>query len=410
MRLTTSTFGRAVLASALAVLSFSGTAGARPSTADSAADRPDDGTFGYVATMPVAPQGIDWLSGFPDGTAYVKHSDGGVALLARSTDFGQTWTKLADPPFGGNAITKFATPKRGYNVGNGLVHTSSDGATSWQPAARVPVTKGGVAALTALGVATGRATGAIYVGGQDYGPFQLGPNEPTGTYVWRSGNGGKGWTRTLLPGNGFVDDIRAYDDKIAAARVYDIVNGVGNRTAIWVTTDAGRQWRRAFDCPSICTSLGFAGPGRLFAGTHDGRLFATTDGGRRWALNTVLAPLSRPELVPTKTHSVYGISFSPDGRTAVVGTNGRGTYRSTDGGRTWTSESPSPQDVYGFGIGDAVLLDRTHALVGGPHALAVRMRLDDTAPRTPAAVPTTAATTLTSRGMVRYADGRITRR
>lgn len=360
----------------VALLAVSATASlSTTAAATSSGDRAGDGTYGYVPTLPVAPQGIDYLSGFADGTAYVKHSDGGVALLARSTDYGLTWSRLADPPAAGSAITKFVTPIRGYSLGRGVVSVTTDGAASWRPTSTVPSTTG-FTSLTALGVGDARSAGTVYVAGDDFGPPVPGVNLPLATYVWASQDGGRRWSRTQLPDDLFVDDIRVYDGKRAAARVYDIVGNRGDRNAIWTTADGGRTWRRAFDCPEICTSLAYAGPAKLLAGAVDGRLFASTDNGRRWSLNRAFAlPAPRPEPALENTHWVSGIAFTPDGRTAVVGTNGRGTYRSTDAGRTWTMESPSPQEVYGVGIGDAVVFDRQRALVGGPNALAVRTQL-----------------------------------
>lgn len=331
-----------------------------------------EAAYGYLPTLPVAPLGIDWLSGFPDGTAYVKHSDGGVPLLARSTDFGHTWSRLPDPPFGGHAITKFATPRRGYSVGNGQVSTSDDAAASWRFTNRLPHTA--FASLHALGVGQQEAAGTVYVAGDGYGPPVEGINRPLASYVWFSHDGGQRWARTALPEDLFVDDIRVFDRLRAAARVYDLVGNVGNRTAVWLTSDGGRSWRRAFDCPQICTSVAHAGPATVFAGTVDGRLYGSGDGGRRWSLRQSF-PLPVPTPPPANTHWVSGIAFTRDGRTAVLGTNGRGTYRSTDGGRSWSRESPSPQEVYGLGIGDAVIFDSRRALVGGPNALAVRSEL-----------------------------------
>ena len=54
-------------------------------------------------------------------------------------------------------------------------------------------------------------------------------------------------------------------------------------------------------------------------------------------------------------------------------TKGGGTWRTTDGGRTWLLEASSDAVHQDFVKGDVTALDAERAVVGGPAVVAVRV-------------------------------------
>jgi photosystem II stability/assembly factor-like uncharacterized protein len=112
---------------------------------------------------------------------------------------------------------------------------------------------------------------------------------------------------------------------------------ISTLNGVYRSTDAGASWQRSggtFDQPILAMSPAFPTDHTLFAGTWRG-LFVTHDGGHSWTAHTA-APL------PTSVRvDVVAVSptFASD-HLVLASVFGRGLYRSTDNGVTFSPSSP----------------------------------------------------------------------
>lgn len=134
----------------------------------------------------------------------------------------------------------------------------------------------------------------------------------------------------------------------------------GNGGGIYATTDGGATWT-AVPQPLPCgnfdpTSVSFVSATRGWVGCEGGAgageaskgVMETTDGGRTWTWRSrIYGPGGSPTNIGTISISDYlaTISMQPDGAGFMTG--GRdSTFRTTDGGRTWTSCPPGEFDAF----------------------------------------------------------------
>ncbi len=181
----------------------------------------------------------------------------------------------------------------------------------------------------------------------------FGPNRTRGVYL--TTNGGRSWKRVLGGGPlGAIDLARApHHPAVVYAALwnfrfpfyghYGVVNGPGG--GIWVSHDGGVHWTKLPDRGLPRTDLGRIGlaviPGSkgrgLYAlvGAHRGGIFVTHDGGRNWSRLD-----SDPRLWAGTWY--FGEIFVDPENPRVVYVCNTALYRSTDGGRRFTSIKGSP--------------------------------------------------------------------
>jgi photosystem II stability/assembly factor-like uncharacterized protein len=151
-----------------------------------------------------------------------------------------------------------------------------------------------------------------------------GTYEPPG--LWHSGDRGRSW----------VMDDRGLEGSPVYALHWDAVRRqwwVGSRNGLYTRAGANAAWRAAKLESNPVYALAEETTGRLYAATEGG-LFRSSD-GEAWAAVPIAS-------LAGKT-AILDLAVSPDGRTLLVGTAGRGLWISRDGGTAWsTGETALP--------------------------------------------------------------------
>lgn len=228
--------------------------------------------------------------------------------VLKTTDAGATWTRLTERQEGGNEFheVQFTSPTDGWLAGSrALLHTS-DGGTSWEPAAPLP-------GLPGFGPGCVR------------GPARYQMHSPTASAgVYRSDNGGQQWTLSGKPPRNDYSAVFFLDE------VHGWVAGSYRRIAL--TTDGGTTWQ-AVEGPLdgeitkiqfVTPSVGWMLPHR----GHAGGPLATTDGGATWKTQYAgvvnYRPLADLQFLGPDT----GFLLAEDNNADVV-------FHSANGGKTW---------------------------------------------------------------------------
>jgi len=328
----------------------------------------------WVATLPLPPQGMDVLSAFPDGTAYVEHSNGGGNTLFRSTDYGRTWAPLAAPPSSGTTYVRFATPKVGYAVGLGddRALRTADGGVTWRPVTPYPVPKGQrfTGASFAVSGRTLLVAGTLDKDGPAVGC------EPSRGAVMVSNDEGRTWRRTPMPFAGGTMtagwSVELLGSRDAAVVFYEEPTECAttfDATAVYVTHDGGRTFARRAACRVICTAVGLPSRERLLAGRVDGTTAISDDGGRTFREGQRFTDYSA---TGDTSHAFWVQAFAFAGRVGYASTKGGGTWRTTTGGTEWEQEVVTHESGFGIGIGEVAVFDTERAITGGPGFVSTR--------------------------------------
>jgi hypothetical protein len=245
------------------------------------AGMPPDTTFGALGTA---------------GTTIFAGSDAGGGVFA-STDAGRNWFRSSSGLTGdGHNVLCFATTGGAVVAGtrSGAYRTTDNGA-HW--------------VLCSSGL-TNTAVPTLYAWGADLFAGTYGNN------VYRSTNAGVDWTRT--PGKLGNPNVRA----LTAVGSLLLAGTYGPGT-IYRTSDLGTVWTAAghgITCEGVSGLAVHAG--KVFAVSYDG-LMLSSDQGATWAP------------ADTSFQSTSAYSVVSRGSDIFVGTPGKGTYRSTNGGLTW---------------------------------------------------------------------------
>jgi photosystem II stability/assembly factor-like uncharacterized protein len=247
---------------------------------------------------------------------YIGVNNGGVW---KTTDYGLTWTPIFDDQatqsIGAVAVAPsdpniiYVTSGEGLqrpdlSVGNG-VYKSIDAGRTWQH----------------LGLREARQIAAVIVDPKD--PDRVfvaalghpyGPNEERG--VFRSSDGGRTWQKVLYK-----------DDNTGAI---DLAFDPANAQTVYAVLWAARQGPWEYD--------------NAYSGAASG-LFKSTDGGNTWL------PLTRGLPTPSDGLSRIGIGIAPGDPKRIyawVTAQTSGLYRSDDAGASWTRMNTEPR-VWGRG-------------------------------------------------------------
>jgi photosystem II stability/assembly factor-like uncharacterized protein len=312
---------------------------------------------------------------------------GGVLLAAdfsrllRSVDGGRTWSIVADQFYVQSILVDPADPRRVYSLNDDALFRSDDKGAHWSLAAQP--------------------------GSPDFNfsasGFALAPSAPKTLYIlmsyenhlYRSNDGAATWHRVgkAPPNSGSVllVDPRSPDTLYAA--------GDGG---VATSTDGGRSWRtigaglpRRPDnkpLPVLSLALAPSRPETLFAGTTGWGIARSESSGARWRtgfeaglsaayiLNLQFHPLRPGTLYLFQNHgrsfrSVDGgrtwqpfaraharnglnfLAFDPTDPALLYGTDQAGTWKSADGGETWTWLSPQGGRLAALGHQTLIALD-----------------------------------------------------
>jgi photosystem II stability/assembly factor-like uncharacterized protein len=313
---------------------------------------------------------------------------GGILLAAdfsrllRSVDGGRTWSIVEEgQSYVRSILVDPADPRRVYCLNDDALFKSDDGGAHWS-LTRQP----------------GSPDFNFSVSG-----FALAPSAPKTLYIlmdyenhlFRSNDGAATWHRVgkAPPPSGSIllVDPRSPDTLYAAGDGGVATSADGGRS--WRTIGAGLP-RRPDNKPLPVLSLALAPslPGTLFAGTtgwgvarhessgagwrtgleagltaayvlnlqfhplrpeilylfeNDGRSFRSVDGGRTWQ------PFARARA----RNGLSFLAFDPTNPDLLYGADGRGTWKSADGGETWTWLSPQGGRLAALGHRTLLALD-----------------------------------------------------
>ena len=287
---------------------------------------------------------------------YVGQVNGGVW---KSDDYGRTWWPIFDdqPTQSVGAIAVAPSDPNTIYVGCGEglhrpdlsvgdgIYKSTDGGKTW----------------THLGLSDGQQIPALVVDPRD--PNRLfaavlghpyGPNEERG--IFRSTDGGENWQKVLYndqntggsdvamdPSNPDVLYASMWEDRLGPWEDSNQYGGVAG--GLFKSTDSGNTWRQLTqglpaDVEQIYVAIAPSDPRRLYASlvtTHSGGIYRSDDGGESWhQATTDPRPAKRigggdlpvPKVDPKNRDIVYS--------TSIV------TWKSTDGGKTWTGIRGAP--------------------------------------------------------------------
>jgi photosystem II stability/assembly factor-like uncharacterized protein len=272
-----------------------------------------------------APTSVSFAS---QDAGYLLGTDGdGGSTVARTTDGGRSWSRLADLAIPAKtAGVRFATPDVGYVFGTKFFATTTGG-RAWQAE---PSPGGFISDLEtmnghvyALVSSCARCRKVSLFGGSTASPvLQRVTGVPT------------------LVGDSV--SLAVYRD---AAYVLDTVKGGPGQ--VWATSD-GIVWsKRSSPCGTTmglitewsATGVAAACDVRLFAVGHESkRVYVSTNGAASWTA------LDKP---PTRFGYINSVSASgPDN--VVVADGQSGLDVTTDGGRQWTLRGPKLTDGAGF--------------------------------------------------------------
>ena len=253
------------------------------------------------------PRPKTWYVGAAGGGVW-KTANGGITWQSVSSGLGsETVGDLAVAPSDSNVLwvgTGEKNSLRSQYWGDG-VYKSTDGGKGW--------TKMGLADSRAIGRIVIHPTGpdTVYVAALGH---LWGPNNERGVY--KTTDGGKTWTRVL-----FVDDTTGFVDlemepgnpsTLYAAAWHRLrwggshMEGVGRGSGLYKTTDGGRTWKRLTD-PALKNGLPTDRIGRI----------------------GIAISAQNPKLVFAFIQVDRGITEAAQGRFG-------GVFRSADAGGTWT--------------------------------------------------------------------------
>jgi photosystem II stability/assembly factor-like uncharacterized protein len=290
------------------------------------------------------------------GVYYMAPTDGGIW---KSTDYGRTW----DPVFDGQdtgSIGALAVAPSDPNViyagsGEGLrrpdlsvgdgMYKSTDAGMTW----------------THLGLRDGMQIGAIAIDPRD--PNRVfaavlghpyGPNEERGLY--RSTDGGQSWEKVLGkndqdtgaeavlidPRNPNVVYAALWASRNPPWRLRDILQLFQNG-GLYKSIDGGSTWTQLHGgLPAGIGRIGLAiAPSdtqRLYAWVNDDRscgIYRSSDAGTTWT------KVNSEQRVCSRGDDFSGVAVDPSDRDVVYAANTQ-TYRSTDGGTTFTGLKGAP--------------------------------------------------------------------
>jgi photosystem II stability/assembly factor-like uncharacterized protein len=253
------------------------------------------------------------------------------------------------PPRGGRVTTVTGVPSQPrtfyMGVASGGLFRTTDGGQSW-----VPITDGQVPLGSSGDIAVAASDpNVIYYG---TGSDGVRSNVSTGRGVYKSLDGGRTWQFAGLYNAGQIGAVRIHPsdpNTVWVAANGDIFKPSAER-GIFKTTDGGRTWRKTLfvsdSTGAMDVELQPGNPNVVYAwlsrierkpwsiisGSREGGFYKSTDGGERWTR----IPAGLPnELIGKGNLAVT--AANPERIYALIEAKpGGGVYRSDDAGQSWT--------------------------------------------------------------------------
>lgn len=261
-----------------------------------------------------------WAFDSDDLVADVVATDGAVTqflpslIFADSFESGDTsaWQQAcqavwsSNGPYGG-AIYEIVTapPATLYAATFSGVFKSTDGGSSWAPA------DSGLRQFVTDIVLDPTTPTTLYA-------------STTGGGVAKTDNGGTTWTEMNT-------GIDATSIQALAMHPDDPTHLLAGWQRVYQSTNGGSSWSPISPSLGIVYGLGFASPTVFYAATNTG-FYRSDDGGANWIARNV----------GLTTAALQTLAVDPETPSIVhLGTSLNGTFRSTNGGDSWTSVNPN---------------------------------------------------------------------
>jgi photosystem II stability/assembly factor-like uncharacterized protein len=275
-------------------------------------ERSNGGRWTYLGTFPF-PAGKSWDVRVSRNST----SPGTIAVDAVATE-----------PVGHPIQARLLPGGFGYALTGSELALTSDAGSSWRAATPPGLAATDIRAVRFVDSRTGFAVG-------------LSGTERQGFGLWRTTDGGVTWTSSPLPAPTAVD-VSAPISVAATDALHWFVGlslqqGLGRvgPGVLLASSNGGRTWSRRVLPGSGPTA--FTTPMQGWLAPTDGGLYRTRDGGRTWRSVAVPAPAGFPSKQPPaelptfsdSTHAVLPVTFRHGARAAVS------FLTSSNGGNTW---------------------------------------------------------------------------
>lgn len=227
--------------------------------------------------------------------------------IYRSSDHGNTWTKISNQLLGTNSLVETPTKKLLAYGAQNKVLASTDGGFNWEVVPQI----------------SGQFVGNLFVSpkGHIFATIMMGG-------VWRSTDDGVTWEpkTTGLPDQHWGEGIAFLSNGDMM-----ISTGLSGEYGIFRSSNDGDSWERSDSGLTHTYSwwLCEGKPGTVLAGTLLRGVYRSTDNGRTWH------PSSTG--FSDTTTDVFHIFTDGDATLYADGSYDAGLYRSTDDGLTWQS-------------------------------------------------------------------------
>ncbi len=168
----------------------------------------------------------------------------------------------------------------------------------------------------------------------------------SGTFVYRTSNGGMNWQQVFTQPNGFINAV--WMKTLMTGFMYG--DPIGGRWSLWKTSNGGVNWDSSgLYLPQTGAEAGwnnslFVRNNNIWFGTNNHRIYFSSNFGTNWSVGAVAET------------NVYAIWFSFDDSLSLYGYyGGSNAYKTTNGGASWTlMNCPGTGNFAGFVSGTAL--------------------------------------------------------
>ena len=281
---------------------------------------------------------VSLLAAHPSNTGTVYAASAGGEGTYRSTDYGESWSWLnaggLPHPWADELVIDSAVPDTLYEIVDVAdIYRSTDGGDVWNqiwPEFRF-------SSVYSLAVAPSHPR-VMYGNKNGFG-------------IFKSGNGGEDWRFLHQSGIDYTYSIAVHPhDPHIVFSGYN-PKPFEDRAMVRRTTDGGDTWDTVLEVPSSTgvTSVAIdpSHPDTVYAGStgQGGTIWASRDGGDTWSV-------LHDSFNFTNVHVMTTDPVDPDA--AYAGVWGGGTFKTSDGGRSW-SRLPNDPTI----SASAILIDPT---------------------------------------------------
>lgn len=344
----------------------------------------DNATTGFVATNNTSswPGTVGMLKMAADGSTATETYSGalnnitriqfagnsGYALslskgLIKTTDAGDSWNLVSNPDLVESMRDVFVEDANTLYVagGAGIVQKTTDGGSTWTTiTGNYSITPGQMFAISSADKNTIYASEQLSFPGNTYK-----------TNVYKSTNGGTGWTKLPNTVNALLSTLDFGDNSTGFM--------AGQASALYKTADGGATWSSSANGIAASSSLSlnsveavsgttaFVGGGNdTYNETNFGVLYKTTDGGDNWNqayYNTsdyIVSVRFYNNLTGFATGYRKGATYATDYKVQRL------VLKTTDGGATWTAVTMgTPGDSYFTKINNLSFVDQNTVYATG---------------------------------------------